>query len=280
MPTNLLPYAQSLEPAGAGRVSVTLWRIVNEADAPGGSGSSFGDWFVGAWPRAFKLATFLTHDTQSGEDIAQDVVTERQMWLRIAHMLDKNPSMSVRLRRPSPSQLRSLVEHGSTDSLTYDPVGISALAEPPHGYRLDRWSRTLGQGDEIFNRARGALRQWRVHEGAGLMVEADGPPVEGAVVAMAAPLPIGFIEVVCRVVKVVDEPDRAGFVYGTLANHPEQGEESFMAIRSDDGVVTFEIVAVSRPRQILARAFPPVARHLQLAATNRYFDAMQSAMHS
>ncbi len=69
---------------------------------------------------------------------------------------------------------------------------------------------------------------------------------------MAAPLPVGFIEVVCRVVDVVDQPDRCGFVYGTLPNHPEQGEESFIASRSANGVLTFEIVAVSRPRQILA----------------------------
>ncbi|MGB0111941.1 MAG: DUF1990 domain-containing protein [Ilumatobacteraceae bacterium] len=188
--------------------------------------------------------------------------------------------MSIRFRRPSPGQLRSLAEHSSEDPLTYDPVGISALAEPPPGYRLDRWSRTLGHGDEVFGDAREALRQWRVHEGAGLVVEADGPPIEGSVVAMAAPLPIGFIEVVCRVVKVVDEPNRAGFVYGTLPNHPEQGEESFMAVRSDDGEVNFDIVAASRPHQILARAFPPVARRLQVAATNRYFDAMQSVVRS
>jgi len=37
---------------------------------------SFDDWFVDAWPRAFRLAAFLTHDLQAGEDIAQDVLAE------------------------------------------------------------------------------------------------------------------------------------------------------------------------------------------------------------
>lgn len=186
--------------------------------------------------------------------------------------------MSLRLKRPSPEHLRSLARRGASDALTYGPVGITALAEPPQGYRLDRWRRDVGRGGDVFERARVALQNWRVHEGAGLSVEADGPPRIDGIVAMAAPLPLGFVEVVCRVVDVVDEPDRCGFVYGTLSNHPAQGEESFMTSRSAGGAITFEIVAVSRPRQILARAIPPIARRLQMSATNRYFDAMRDAI--
>ena len=186
--------------------------------------------------------------------------------------------MSVRLTRPSQEQLQALVVRGATDSLTYEPVGISTMAEPPQGYRRERWSRSLGRGDEVFERAGDALRHWRVHKGAGLVVEAGGPPAVGVVVAMAAPLPLGFVEVVCRVVDVIDSHDRFGFAYGTLSNHPEQGEESFVVVRSADGAVNFEIVAVSRHRQLLARAVPRVARRLQVAATNRYFEAMQAAV--
>ncbi len=164
------------------------------------------------------------------------------------------------------------------DSLTYDVVGMSAMAEPPAGYRLDRWARSLGDGEHVFDRAVEALRHWRVHEGAGLVVEAAGPPAVGSVVAMAAPLPVGWVEVVCRVVEVVDEPDRFGFTYGTLSTHPEQGEESFTVIRASDGSISYQIVAASRPRQVLARMFPPVARRLQAAATGRYLAAMQSAV--
>ena len=221
------------------------------------------------------VPTFKTGTLCQYQTVADHIEADSVVHLAV---LDKYPLMPIRFRRPSPHRLRALIEHGATDSLTYGPVGITALAEPPNGYRLDRWSRTIGHGDEVFDYARDALRHWRVHTGAGLVVEAEGPPSEGAVVAMAAPLPIGFIEVVCRVVEVVDQPDRAGFVYGTLTNHPEQGEESFMATRADDGVVNFDIVAVSRPRQMLARALPPVARRLQIAATNRYFDAMTSAV--
>jgi uncharacterized protein (UPF0548 family) len=173
--------------------------------------------------------------------------------------------------------LRSLADAGESDSLTYGPVGVSAMAEPPPGYRLDRWTRPLGQGGHVFDRAVDALRTWRVHEGAGLVVQAAGPPTLDRVVAMAAPLPVGWVEVVCRVVDVVDEPDRFGFTYGTLSIHPEQGEESFTVVRAHDGTIVFEIVAASRPRHFLARAVPPVAHRLQMAATNRYLAAMLSA---
>jgi len=186
--------------------------------------------------------------------------------------------VSIRLTRPSAAELRSLADAGATDSLTYATVGMSAMPEPPAGYRLDRWSRFLGEGEHTFGLAVDALRSWRVHEGAGLVVQAAGPPTTNSVVAMAAPLPIGWIEVVCRVLEVVDERERFGFTYGTLSVHPEQGEESFTVIRSDEGDTVFHIVAASRPRQLLARALPPIARRLQVAATNRYFTAMQSAV--
>ena len=112
------------------------------------------------------------------------------------------------------------------------------------------------------------------------MVAADAPPALGMTVAMAAPLPIGFVEVVCRVVAVVDEPGEFKFAYGTLPVHPEQGEESFTVWRERDDRVSFEIVAVSRPRHPLARACRPIARWLQRSATDRYLAAMRSAVAS
>jgi uncharacterized protein (UPF0548 family) len=187
--------------------------------------------------------------------------------------------MSIHVRRPSPAALDQLRDAGRTDSLTYEPVGISALQDAPPGYRLHRWSRSLGSGDLVFERARNALHSWKVQSGSGLIVRADGPPTVGSVVAIAAPLPIvGYIDVVCRVVEVIELPDRSAFTYGTLSVHPESGEESFTVVRAPDGTVTFEIAAASRPRHLAARLAPPVARFLQRAATKRYFEAMQAAV--
>jgi uncharacterized protein (UPF0548 family) len=180
----------------------------------------------------------------------------------------------IRLRRPTKEQLRPLAEEGKGAALTYEPAGLVRLTEPPDGFRQDTWQRSLGRAEGTFDVAAGTLRDWGVQRGAGLVVLADGPPSIGAVVTMSAPLPVGYVDVVCRVVDVVDEPDRCSFTYGTLPVHPEEGEESFAVERSADGEVTFRITAVSRPRHVLARACPPVARHLQRAATDRYLDAM------
>lgn len=184
----------------------------------------------------------------------------------------------IRLTRPTDDELRSMVEASRQAETTYSPVGLAAANDAPPGYRLDRWNRALGAGGDVFDGAARALREWELHRGAGLMVCADGPPAVGQVVAMSAPLPLGFIDVTCRVVSVVDEPNRFGFAYGTLPIHPEQGEESFIVERDEGGEVTFRIVAVSRPRHALARLCPPVARRLQPAATVRYLDAMAGSV--
>ena len=184
--------------------------------------------------------------------------------------------MSIRRKRPTDAALLALIERCRAESFTYEPVGVTKLAAAPPGYRLDHWTRSLGRGDDVFARACNALQTWRVHEGAGLTVVADGSPAAGCMVAMSAPLPIGFIDVVCRVVDIEDDGDRFGFSYGTLSVHPEQGEESFIVSRSPAGDVAFHITAVSRPHSKLARVGAPLARRLQRAATDRYFEAMAS----
>jgi uncharacterized protein (UPF0548 family) len=116
-----------------------------------------------------------------------------------------------------------------------------------------------------------------VHRGAGLEVLTDGAIARGTNVALNAPLPVGSIDASCRIVAVVEEPDRFGFAYGTLPAHPEQGEESFVVSRTDASV-RFDIVAVSRPIQPLARLLGPAAHLLQAAAVRRYLDAMRRAV--
>jgi uncharacterized protein (UPF0548 family) len=190
----------------------------------------------------------------------------------------QTPNVSIRLTRPGHEALTRLADSAAHDELTYAPVGVTITGEAPDGYRLDQWSIVIGEGQAVFDRATDAIRQWQPHRGAGIAVSADEPPALGLIVAMAAPLPIGFIHAVCRVVAVVDEPDRYGFAYGTLLDHPEQGEESFIVTRDSDGTIAFEIVAVSCPRHFLARACPPLARRLQRAATKRYLDAMRLAV--
>ena len=179
--------------------------------------------------------------------------------------------MSIRLRRPTRSDLEGLLASCVDESLTYSPVGNSLGGVTPDGLRRHRWSVALPA--DCFDRASESIRSWEVHRGADLSVLADGPLEVGTNVAMGAPLPVGFVDVTCRVVAVVDEPDRRGFAYGTLPVHPEGGEEAFVIVRDDSGV-RFEIEAVSKPRHPLARLVPPVADRLQNQAVQRYLSAM------
>ena len=67
----------------------------------------------------------------------------------------------------------------------------------------------------------------------------------------------------CRVVRVVDEPERRGFAYGTLAGHPESGEELFVLERHRDGALELAVTAFSRPASLASRVGGPVARRAQ-----------------
>ena len=55
------------------------------------------------------------------------------------------------------------------------------------------------------------------------------------------------VKAAARVVYVIDEPKRKGFAYGTLAGHPERGEEAFVVDQTEDGSVWLTISAFSRP---------------------------------
>ncbi|MDM4761815.1 DUF1990 domain-containing protein [Galbitalea sp. SE-J8] len=77
-----------------------------------------------------------------------------------------------------------------------------------------------------------------------------------------------------RVVYVVDEPTRRGFAYGTLAGHPEDGEEAWVVDRRDDGSVWITMRAFSRPSGPLWWVVYPVLRLSQEVYTRRYLRAL------
>ncbi|MBC7595851.1 MAG: DUF1990 domain-containing protein [Kineosporiaceae bacterium] len=155
----------------------------------------------------------------------------------------------------------------------YREVGATRGALPPGYYHLHA-SHVLGSGDEVFGRAVNRLMSWDMHRGAGLKVEARSARViEGAEVVMHW---LGQ-RIPCRVVYVVDEPDRRGFAYGTLAGHPECGEESFVIDRdAHTGVVTATVIAFSKPGRLSAKLLGPLGRALQKWMTSRYLDALKT----
>lgn len=160
--------------------------------------------------------------------------------------------------------------------LSYAEVGATN-GTLPRGYRHDRWHTDLGIDEaERFDRAVAALRNWQPQRGAGLRVSPDTPVQADLTFALVLPVRPLTVLAGARIVYILDEADRWGFAYGTLASHPEQGEEYFGVIRNDDRV-GFEIIAFSRPRDPIARLGGPITRYLQVKTTRQYLDSMRAA---
>jgi uncharacterized protein (UPF0548 family) len=166
-------------------------------------------------------------------------------------------------------------------SLPYSYAEVGATRQSlPDGYRVDRYTIDLGRGPTVLSHAAEGLRGWQAHLRAGVRVAPDNVEIEaGATVTVA--VRVAFLTAVapCRIVYVVDEADRFGFAYGTLAGHPERGEESFVVSRAGDRV-TFDIIAFSRPASALARIGSPIARTVQRAVTRRYLTGLASYVES
>jgi len=159
------------------------------------------------------------------------------------------------------------------------------LRYPPDGYRPAEDSVRLGSGVERFERAAESLMTWGIQRGAGFTVadvsagtgaqypgivyDAEGIPLaeqpaprtEDRYGADGTPyITAGMTATLRRkarfrtrstpvlVVYVIDEPDRIGFAYGTTADGPENGEESFILERRDDDTVWLTIRSILRTR--------------------------------
>ncbi len=156
-------------------------------------------------------------------------------------------------------------------ALTYDEVG-STGGTLPAGYRHLRECAAIGHGRQRFEEAGDAVLRWGMQRGAGLKVQSSTPI---AAVGSDVLVGIGRLRAPCRVVYVLDEPDHRGFAYGTLAGHPESGEELF-AVRYDaaSAVVYAEITAFSRPGTWWSRLGSPVAQVAQRVIGRRYLKGV------
>jgi uncharacterized protein (UPF0548 family) len=173
----------------------------------------------------------------------------------------------VALRRPSSEVIREFLASQSKLGVTYTAVGATATV-PPAGYDVNHTRIKLGAGEEVFARARAALRHW-VHFRLG-WVEAWPPETKsetGEVVAIVARQVGLWWLSACRIIYVLDEEaprQRFGFAYGTLPDHAEMGEERFVVERdraTDE--VWYDILAFSRPHLLLTRLGYPYMRRVQ-----------------
>lgn len=154
--------------------------------------------------------------------------------------------------------------------LTYTEVGATAGAMPG-GYRHLRKSTVIGSGRERFEQAAAQGMRWGMLRGAGLRVTATA---EVAEVGAEVLVHLGPVAAPCRVVYIVDEPDRIGFAYGTLPGHPESGEELFLVRYGPNGDVIAEVRAFSRHATWWSQLGAPLTLLVQRLVTGRYLRAL------
>jgi len=183
----------------------------------------------------------------------------------------------MELVRPHSIESINLILTASADAgPTYPEIGATLRDERPQGYRHDSYEANLGSGRAAFLRASTGLQTWKGHQIPGIDVFPHSTPIEpGATVVVTLGTPWLALAAPCRIVGVVDDPDRWGFAYGTLPGHPEQGEESFVVSIDGDGAVRFRITAFSRPGEWLARLAGPIGLAVQSAGTTGYLKALQ-----
>jgi uncharacterized protein (UPF0548 family) len=179
------------------------------------------------------------------------------------------------IRRGSSTALRAALDRARAA----EPTWTEALTVPaPAGFNLDELRRELGTGDDLFDSAADRILTWGVQQHSGLTVLATTDRAElGTTFVVGLPFGPAWVLAPCRIVAVTETPTRAGFTFVTLSGHPERGVEEFAVTRSDDGTISFEIRAISRPVSLLARLGKPVTRRIQVHQTRKYLAAITVA---
>jgi uncharacterized protein (UPF0548 family) len=179
---------------------------------------------------------------------------------------------------PSEDEIRRFISKQSDSGFSYLEVGASATAVPT-GYNVDHNRIQLGSGAGTWQRAAEAIRKWRMFSMPWVNLHFASAPIQVGTDVAVSVHHLGFYSLnACRIVYVVDEDvpiKRFGFAYGTLAEHAESGEERFaVEWNREDDSVWYDILAFSRPRQMLARLGYPLSRLLQ----KRFAQGSKAAM--
>lgn len=182
-----------------------------------------------------------------------------------------------RLTAPSEDEVRRFISEQRLSDFSYPVVGASLTAVPT-GYNVDHNRVQLGRGEKMWHRAVEGIRSWQMFNIPWVRLHwTTAPILVGSDVGVLI-RHFGFYSLnVCRIVYVIDEEDpmkRFGFAYGTLAEHAESGEERFTVELNQKDEVWYDILAFSRPRQMLAKVGYPLSRFLQ----KRFAEASKAAM--
>jgi uncharacterized protein (UPF0548 family) len=170
-------------------------------------------------------------------------------------------------RKPTIEVIRRFLD-GQRELDLSSPFDGVTKGTPPPRFAVDQTRMKLGSGETAFVAAKAALERWDQFRLNWLEAYPTETPIRSgeAVAILVHAAGLWWLEA-CRIVYTIDEDGRTkrfGFANGTLPDHPLTGEERFLVEwnRADDSV-WYEILAVSRPRHLLARLGYPFVRLMQ-----------------
>ena len=186
------------------------------------------------------------------------------------------------LHKPDHDYIKKCLATLGQSLFSYPEVGATRQ-KPPLGYTVDHNRTKLGNGNRTFLSAKSLIRNWTMFEIPWLVLYRDGKEIESGMPVVIL-IRVGFLWVLnaCKVVYIIEENgavERFGFAYGTLSDHAEMGEERFMVEwdRTDDSV-WYDILAFSKPNEILPLIAYPFTRQLQKRFARDSMNAMRRSV--
>ena len=163
----------------------------------------------------------------------------------------------ILLRRPEPETVSTFMKAQAGRDFTYSAVGATAsMKQPPAGFVMDHTRIQIGQGQEVFERAKSALNTWEQFRLGWVEARSETEAIQPGnhVAVLAHQFGLWWLNA-CRIIYVIDEKEtivKYGYAYGTLPDHPAVGEERFLVEWNPaDGTVWYDILAFSRPRGVM-----------------------------
>jgi uncharacterized protein (UPF0548 family) len=156
---------------------------------------------------------------------------------------------------------------------SYPEVGRSLGESLPADYISVSKNKIIGLPAN-FEQLVSRVLHWEAQTESGVKIfPADSEAVFGSTTLLV--LNLGPIQMIapCRVVSVLQEPDRRGFAYGTLPGHPECGEQSIVIERHPEYLIV-KLSSFSRPASPLARISGSLGRRVQSVFSERYVNAL------
>ncbi|QDU10409.1 DUF1990 family protein [Gimesia aquarii] len=185
--------------------------------------------------------------------------------------------------KPSSQQINEFIVSQARLDFTYSMVGATKHEDSPSGFVVDHNRVCLGKGKAIFEIAKQSVSDWNQFRFDWIELHRLDTITETdqTVGVLAHALGLWVLNA-CRVVYVIEETEpvhRFAVGYGTLPEHAESGEERFQVEwHPEDDSVWYDILAFSRPNQLLSKLAYPYVRRKQKQFAVDSKQAMKDAI--